>query len=571
MRLRSLSGMCVVSLSAAAIAFTACGSSPDKKIVPHYSEGGEGGNGGDATNNGATAGSAGSGATGGTAGTGGTGDAGAAGDTNVTPQGGAAGSGPEPMGGAGAGGDGNVVPFHGLYVGTTGSDTTGDGSAGNPFASLTKAIGIAQPGDTIVFLNGAYTAASSALASTVIPDGVNLMAETPGGVTLTGNNNLVLLKLAGSTRIEGFKFSAFQSVVQFVDGATATGTLVIKDSSFKSCASQCLSLSGSTTTSIDAAVDAVLGDGTYNFAILTNQASLNVTGGVFQNFINGNIVNATDDSVVNLDGTKFLDGTSQGILLDKKAAAHLSHVTMVTQGQGLITQKGQSAVTITDSDLSMNPATSAYQCVRLEMDGLGSIALTDSKLHDCNGGFSGSLPGTLTLTRVEIYSMKFGGLDLTGGAGSSGAVVRITDSNFHDFTGGPSLRINNGANDTDIKVRGTKFINNMGANWDTVSLQTSLGSSLDFGTLAEPGGNTFANNNVNNTALRLGSNGTAMKANAIGNTWIASVQGADAQGHYAATGGAGAKLDIDSSSPNAVGRNYTVAYAGSHILLAQNP
>jgi hypothetical protein len=149
--------------------------------------------------------------------------------------------------------------------------------------------------------------------------------------------------------------------------------------------------------------------------------------------------------------------------------------------------------------------------------------------------------------------------------------VSITDCNFHDFTGGPSLRINNGTNDLLLKVRGTKFLNNTGANWDTVSLQTSLGSDLDFGTLAEPGGNTFANNNVNNTALRLGSNGTAMKAKAVGNTWIASVQGADAQGHYAATGGAGAKLDVDSTSPNASGRNYYVGYTGSHILLAENP
>jgi hypothetical protein len=564
--------MCVVSLSAAAIAFSACGSSPDKKVVPRYTEGGEGGNGGEATNNGATAGSAGNGTTAGTGGASGgtTGDAGAAGETNVTPQGGAAGSSPEPTGGAGAGGDGSVAPFHGLYVGTTGSDTTGDGSVGSPFASLTKAVATAKAGDTIVFLAGTYTVLGKQIATTVIPDGVNLMAEAPGAVTLSGDGNATFFKLAGSSQIEGFKFNSFQSVVEFVDGPTATGTLTIKDSSFKSCSYRCLNLSGTTTTNIQLADDAVLGDSGPNFALVDNQASLQVTGGIFQFYQGGNVINATADASVTLDHTTFVDCTSLSLMLDMRAAAHLSHVNMAVLASGLITQKGQSSLTIADSDLSVSPPSATGQCIRLEMDGVGSIEITDSKLHDCNGGFSGALPKSLTLTRVEIYSMKFGGLDLTGGAGSVGASVFITDSNFHDFAG-PSLRINNGANDTKLKVRGTKFLNNTGANSDTVVLQTSLGSDLDFGTLAEPGGNTFANNNVNNTALRLGVNGWAMTANAVGNTWIAGVQGADAQGHYAATGGAGAKLDIDNTSPNAVGRNYSVAYAGSHIRLAQNP
>lgn len=571
MRLVSLPGLCVVSLSAAAVAFSACGSSSDKKKVPtQYEVGGEGGVAEPTSGTGGkAAGGAGKGG-GGTAGS--SMNDGGVGGVPLEPQGGAAGATEmEPLTGAGAGGEGSVVPFHGLYVGLTGDDTTGDGTATKPFATLAKAAATAQAGDTIVFLDGTYKAANGQLSMTVIPDGVNVMAETPGGVTLQGNTNLTLFKLAGSSHIVGIHFFSFQTVVQFVDDTTATGTLNIKDSSFQDCNVQCLLLSGTTTTNIEVATDAVLGDGKYNFALLSKQASLNVTGGIFQNFlVGGSIVNATDDAVVTLSDVSFLDGvTAQGLLLDKNASAQLSHVKMATQGGTLIQQKGQSVLTIADnSELSMSPASVAGQCLRLEMDGVGSTEITDSKLHDCNGGFSGSLPGSLTLTRVEVSSMNFGGLDLTGGAGSAGAIVRITDSNFHDFKGGPSLRINNGTNFTDLKFRGTQFINNMGAAWDTVYLQTSVGSNLDLGTLAEPGGNTFTNNNVNQSALRLGSSGTPMKAKAVGNTWIPSVQNADAQGHYSAPAGAGMKLEDTSG---VTGRNYAAPYGGSSILLAQNP
>lgn len=44
-----------------------------------------------------------------------------------------------------------------INVSTTGSDTTGDGSAGNPYASPGKAAGVAVAGDTISVAAGTYT------------------------------------------------------------------------------------------------------------------------------------------------------------------------------------------------------------------------------------------------------------------------------------------------------------------------------------------------------------------------------------------------------------------------------
>lgn len=44
-----------------------------------------------------------------------------------------------------------------IYVATTGNDTTGNGSQGNPYATIQKASTVAQPGDTVLVEDGTYT------------------------------------------------------------------------------------------------------------------------------------------------------------------------------------------------------------------------------------------------------------------------------------------------------------------------------------------------------------------------------------------------------------------------------
>lgn len=48
-----------------------------------------------------------------------------------------------------------------IYVATTGNDTTGDGSIGNPYASPGKAAGVAAAGDTVWVKSGTYNVSST--------------------------------------------------------------------------------------------------------------------------------------------------------------------------------------------------------------------------------------------------------------------------------------------------------------------------------------------------------------------------------------------------------------------------
>jgi hypothetical protein len=99
-----------------------------------------------------------------------------------------------------------------------------------------------------------------------------------------------------------------------------------------------------------------------------------------------------------------------------------------------------------------------------------------------------------------------------------------------------------------------------------VILNGTNASSIDLGTLAEPGGNTFLQHTAaQNTALELQVRGVTVQA--VGNTWTPNQQGADAEGHYSVKT---AKVLEDSTAVTS-GINYLKPYATATIRLAQIP
>ena len=57
-----------------------------------------------------------------------------------------------------------------IYISTSGNDATGNGSAGNPYATLSKASSMTSNGDVIYFTSGTYTESNQI----TIPSGVNI-------------------------------------------------------------------------------------------------------------------------------------------------------------------------------------------------------------------------------------------------------------------------------------------------------------------------------------------------------------------------------------------------------------
>jgi hypothetical protein len=372
--------------------------------------------------------------------------------------------------------------------------------------------------------------------------------------------------LAGDTHISGLTFVGQQRVVRFVDGKDAKGTLTIEDSTFTSCSAVCLELTGAATALVTSAEAAVLGNGGQSFATLSDTASLSVTGGVLENYEAAGIIRATDDSSVALDKLEVKDGLGTVLALDKQAVGTVDGATISTLGQVLFKQLGSSKLIVKNSDISMKPNATAYECFDVELPGTGKLTIDTTKAHGCGTVLKGSIPAELNLLDSEFYDLSFGGSDLDSSGGMSpGGVVRVDGCKFHDLAY-VALRMGITATKIDLKMRNTVIDVTSLVNWDAIILNASAASVIDLGTLADPGGNTFSQHAPKlSSALRLQMAGVTVQA--VGNTWTPSAQGADDKGHYVVQ--TGKTLDVTTATNDGI--NYIKPYDTTTIRLAQIP
>ena len=79
------------------------------------------------------------------------------------------------------------------YVSPLGSDTTGDGSAANPWRSITQAMSVASSGDRILVAAGTYDSFTGESFPIVLADGVQVLGPEDGTATVDGENVFVPL------------------------------------------------------------------------------------------------------------------------------------------------------------------------------------------------------------------------------------------------------------------------------------------------------------------------------------------------------------------------------------------
>jgi len=91
--------------------------------------------------------------------------------------------------GTGGGGGGSSIPSGALvdiWVSTTGSDETGDGSEGNPYRTVQKGLNEASTGEVVGLKNGTYDVAS--VNWPVTAEGITLRGESRTGAILSDND-----------------------------------------------------------------------------------------------------------------------------------------------------------------------------------------------------------------------------------------------------------------------------------------------------------------------------------------------------------------------------------------------
>lgn len=440
-----------------------------------------------------------------------------------------------------------------IYIGPGGYDGA-TGTRDNPFLTLAAAAAIAQRGDTLVFLDGNYTISSGADA-VAIPDGVDLTADNPRFASLTGDGG-TLLELDGDSRIDGLNFDGFETVVA---SDAAGASIGVTNVTFSNCPSNSgksvFEVGGGASVSVTDDVMHDLGD-CPALGHVYGQGKLVVDGETLHFTGNGESAVFVAEGSAELDLSNLIatDGNLPLLLVRDTSTTTLATSTLETLASHVVDLQAQASLAVTSTNLAVAASVStAAPCIQTNNGPGSSLTLTQSVVHGCTGALVGPSPKTLTLDGTEIYAMSASGLDLTTGATSS---VTITGSHFHD-EGARAVRLGGGSPASFVlSVRGTTV--------DSVStgfeLDGDASSTWDFGTLASPGNNVLT---ATTTSLAV-EGGTITFVSAVGNTWTASVQNADASGHYAPASSPGV-LEVTSGS----GQNYTDT-AGATIRLAES-
>jgi hypothetical protein len=298
---------------------------------------------------------------------------------------------------------------------------------------------------------------------------------------------------------------------------------------------------------------------------LAQTASLTIEGGLMQNHGAAGIIRASDEASVTLTDLEVLDGTGLVLSLAEESIGTVAGLTVATLGQGLFEQPNgsTSTLTVTDSDLSMKENAPENHCFLVYNP--SELSISGSKLHGCKNGIKGGIPAELTLSDTEFYDLEIGGADLDTGGPNVGGVVRVDGCQFYDV-GLLGMRMGGTTSLLDLKMRDTVIDVTTPASWGGLLIAAGSASTIDLGTLADPGGNTFLEHGANlTTALRLNVQGVTVQA--VGNTWTPNQQGADAQGHYVVQTG---KVLEDKNAVNS-GINYIKPYATTTLRLAQIP
>ncbi len=484
--------------------------------------------------------------------------------------GGAGGAGPDAVGGAGGAPSSPTFEI-GAYVSPTGDNATGDGTLENPFETLSPAVGVVQPGQAIGFLDGTHIIDYFEQ----VPDGVALVGVNEGGATIgqmSGFNGGVTF--LGDGAIDGLRIGYAVNLLR-----VTTGTVRVTNTQFGahpdgSGNDAAFNVSGTGELILEAPSPAApwyFEPNGGRVAQLDTGSKLRVTGGVFEGGSGGSVFFTysgatemifTDVAFVDCAVGNVIGLNNGGIGINTSHLV-LDGVTIDNSGTGAGVWVGWGApvVDIIDSTIDtqngfgVNVEGSSYPEAANQ-----TVNITNSIITGNSVGLRSYFYGqaVLTLTDTEID------------ANTTGVVFMFTDTDEGstlDMSGG-SISNNTGigfdtTNEANkpIKLK-LRDVTVTGNGNHGLLLYGTAGAAYDLGTFADPGNNTIQNAGNANGFAGIVVN-TPSLVNAIGNTWLANQQTANASGKFVPVTG----NYVEVTGAVAAGQNYRIQQAGQTLRL----
>ena len=451
-------------------------------------------------------------------------------------------------------------------------------SQANPCRSITQAAATAQANKTVWLMNGDYTGTTQP-APIQIPAGLTLRALTPGlagvgqAIVLQGNATVVGVVLRRVATGDSGWIEAASGIVT-IDGVKAHGP-------YFAGGLPPLSLSGTvqvtmTPGNVADYTDALpaVGQNAYTYAELSGSARLTVNGGFFGGAVLGGadgLYGGQGRGAFRLSGGARLDLNnvqlnvdSTGVFMGGSATQlHVNGSTIqsnVNTGPGYAIHAafGPATIVLVNSTISGFRYAYAHNSRGILVGqynvagAAATLTLTNSTVTGNDVGIwavHGTTPSTLTMigSGASVSGNAFGGVvcyadcafDLTGGQVSGNGVNDPTLVNgVSDFYGGFWL---GSTSVYQLKLRNVSVADNksvLGGNSNQpgnsgITMRGSAASTYDLGTAASPGNNVIQGNTTGSqTTGLLVDVAAGVTVNAVGNTFAAGVQGANAQGQY---------------------------------------
>ena len=441
----------------------------------------------------------------------------------------------------------------------TGNDAN-RGTQGKPFKTLTKALASAAEGDTVNLAGGGYGPAAASAETfgpngLVVPAGVTIVGALEGGVaqvsTLQGAPGNTGLVFQGDATVKNLNMIQFNIALRAEQGTQTFSNLLMGGNRFN------IGLGGSARATLVGSTIVLLA-GNVGVQVVT-QAQFTMDGGTIRG------VNANCIAALGLT----LNGASQATL---KNGAQLQNIAGVAIGLR------ESAKVTLDQSLIFNhelPAGCAPQ-PQVTMSESTSLTLRNSKLIGSSGAVNSvgihasSTTGVkLTLDHSNVLEFTRTGLLLTSQGGSfvmDGGFIGVrNDATGIDAIKEMPLTITNalvrgpGINGVAIRAGNLKLRNSV-VNSSGTGIKVRNQARMDLGTVSDPGNNTIAGGNLTGVAFDNKGFDTGT-IDAVGNTWNANVQGADASGHYTT------RRTISGGDPNSSGGNFAMFLSGQKIIL----
>jgi len=417
--------------------------------------------------------------------------------------------------------------------------TGSDGNSGTqdaPVKTIHRALALFKPGIRIELQAGTYNVANGQVFPDSLPSGVVIESVSAGQAVLVGTIGDIAFYAAGTDTIKYVQFQGFNTCIRAGSGShvlLGVGLTTINKTFDIYGAAEGIFQAGTGTSAVIGTAkefsritikDCVLSGGTSNYSIVTlsNAARALITGTTIKDSPT-TVLEMYDATVAEINTSTFSNTGLHG--LGSSAAASLRGTASLTIIGSTITDTYGSAIAMESPTAVLT--LKRVQLARNAMNGFGAAALY--------------LYGSASIDSCAIVNNGEYGIVLSQG---------YFTFRHCDISGAPSqgISVSGGAS---LTMRSSTV------SYSGIGVHLVASNSLaDLGTASDPGGNTFRNNTKYGVQSDVTVNGTAVQA--VGNTWIPNVQGADANGHYTAKAVAG---PTTATTP----QNYYITGAGRSI------